>query len=284
MQRLSGDLVAAREHQHEALELSEQLNDPLATAHVLLELAVAHRFAGDYALAERDLRRALSMFGDDYEDDDAAVIALHELGIVLGKRGDHASALDYNVKALADIQRFGDHVREAGVRLALGVAHRELGDYDAAELQFTAALELYREARVDFNVAETLDDLGHLKSRTGDLAAAREHHASALAIYRKLGHQQGQAESLNALGALARPEEPELAMAHHQEALRMARLTSSQPEEARACEGIGYCLVEAGETTEGMAHLHRALEIYRRMDVPDADRLASWLASPPRTE
>lgn len=287
LQRVSGNLVGARTSQLETLELREDLGDPSAIAKALLELGIIHRVIGDYAVAEAYLSRARSMYGEHHDTDEAA-ITLHELGIVRCLVGDYSSALEYNTQALAALrQRFDDQVREAGVWLALGVAHREMGDRDAAEFEIGVALDAYRKAKVQNSEAEVLNHLGRLRRLNGDLGDARQHHDSALAIYREVGNQRGQAESLNALGALTRTDDPELAMRYHQEALRLARVVSSQPEEAHACEGLGHCLIDTDEIA-GMVYIRRALAIYQRMGVPDVARVMSWLdgrvASPASNE
>ena len=60
--------------------------------------------------------------------------------------------------------------------------------------------------------------------------------------------------------------------ARHREALALARATDSRPEEARALEGIGWCLVRQGEPNAAKTFLQDALAIYERIGSPAALR------------
>jgi Tetratricopeptide repeat len=97
-----------------------------------------------------------------------------------------------------------------------------------------------------------------------------------LTIFRAIGHRRGQAEALNETGhLLLDASDGAAALRAHHDALRLARDIGHRGEEARAMDGIGRGLIQAGDTGDGVAWLRRALAIYRRTGVPEADRVAA---------
>lgn len=280
MWRIAGDHMASIESYGEALSIFEELGHGIGTADVLQGLGIVYARMGEYGRAESSMSRAMALY-EDHDDAQALAITLHELGKVRGLTGDYAGALERQKRALEAYQQFGDQVRAAGVRLALGTSQYRTGDYAAAEVSLTTALEIYRQTEHRGGQAEALDQLGLLSGRTGDLNAAVDRHASALAIYETLGNRRGQAEALNNLGAATRARDPEMAMGHHRKALSLARMVLSQLEEARACEGLGACLVDIHEINDGVTYLQQSLDIYQRIGSPDAERVIAALS--PRT-
>lgn len=156
---------------------------------------------------------------------------------------------------------------------------REQGDLTAAKASLRRSLELFRELNSLNGEAEAIRNLGALQILTGDYRDAAVSLDRALTLARQLDNPNGQAGTLNHLGDLALASGGGNARLHYQEALEIATGISAIFEEARAREGIGNCLLEAGSTTEGITWLDRALEIYQRIRSPRAAQVAARLAS-----
>jgi tetratricopeptide (TPR) repeat protein len=100
----------------------------------------------------------------------------------------------------------------------------------------------------------------------------------ALALFRDLGDRDGEAETLNNLGQLLLASSALTeARAHHQQALDIARTLHTPLREARAREGLGHCHLHQGQTHDGLACLHQALALYRRLGTPDTQRVQTTL-------
>jgi hypothetical protein len=65
----------------------------------------------------------------------------------------------------------------------------------------------------------------------------------------------------------------------YQRALELARTTGARLEEARALEGIGKCAAPIGGAGTADSGLRQALEIYQRLGVADAARLAAEMGA-----
>jgi Flp pilus assembly protein TadD len=82
------------------------------------------------------------------------------------------------------------------------------------------------------------------------------------------------AEALNRLGELAtRTSATSQARDQHTQALAIARDISAAPEEARALEGLGHGHLQDGNPGHAAAHLRQALAIYERIGAPGAKRV-----------
>ena len=148
--------------------------------------------------------------------------------------------------------------------------------YTVASL-YSEALELYRSLENRLGQAHTLNYLGIAQHVSDDYLTAEATMTDALELYRDLGHRLGQAEVLNNLGEVYAVSDPAQARACHEQALEIARSISAILEEARALEGIGNNeILEAGPARDGLI-LRRALELYRQIGSPQADRVSETL-------
>jgi hypothetical protein len=88
----------------------------------------------------------------------------------------------------------------------------------------------------------------------------------------------GIAEALNSLGELAsRTAATGQAREHHSQALVIASKTGAPLQEARALEGIGHNHLHDGNPRQAAVHLRHALAIYARIGAPDAQRIEETL-------
>jgi tetratricopeptide (TPR) repeat protein len=120
--------------------------------------------------------------------------------------------------------------------------------------------------------ADAFGALGRLQLDTGDEETAAASLYQALGLYRLLGSQAGQAETLNTLGLLVRHSSTQQAEEYFTQAYEIARHIGVPLEEARALEGLGLCSIG-----DGAARLRQALETYRRLGVPDGERVEAIL-------
>ncbi|OHV75203.1 hypothetical protein BCD48_00225 [Pseudofrankia sp. BMG5.36] len=278
VQRLTGDYLAAAATLSDALDLYRDLANRNGQATALNQIGVAQHLTGNYPAATATLTDALDLYRD-LGDRHGQAMALNDLGAVQHATGDYPAATATLTDALNLYRDLGHRLGQAEALTDLGIVQRLTGDYPAATATLTDALNLYRDLGRRLGEAMALNDLGAVQHATGDYPAATATLTDALDLYRDLGHRLGQAEALNRQGELLLVSSSrDDARERHDQALRLARELHNPLEEARALEGIGRCLIHARDTEDGVNHLQRALTIYRRIGVPETERVTATLA------
>jgi tetratricopeptide (TPR) repeat protein len=272
-----GDYPGAISALTQALDISRQLEDWLAEAYSLNELGTVFHLIGDYPGATRALSEALRK-SRELRDRFAEAYALNELGMVWMLTGDYEAAQESSTEALEIYRDLGSKAGEADALSYLGALWAVTGEYPRSEDGLNHALAIYSALKDRGSQARTLTRLGHTQYQMGNLTGATSTLAQAESIFQSLGDFRGRAEAANnEAQVLQGTGGPRRARSRYEDALGLARDTSSPLEEARALEGAGHCALALGEMTEGMALLQQALVIYQRIGAPRATPVAAVL-------
>ena len=276
VQRFTGDYPAAAATLERALEACRKAGDQHGHAKALVALGVVQRLTVSYPMATTTLRRALEPH-DEAADQLCQADALSELGCVQRLTGTYREALASHERALELYRHLGDWHGQADSLRYLARVHQETGDYETVASLYSEALDLYRGLENRLGQAHTLNYLGIAQHVSDDYLTAEATMTDALGLYRDLGHRLGQAEVLNNLGEVYAVSDPAQARACHEQALEIARSISAILEEARALEGIGNNeILETGPVRDGL-NLRRALDLYRQIGSPHAERVSETL-------
>lgn len=136
------------------------------------------------------------------EDRNARVEGHHDLGSVHFLVGDYDAAEEQFTKML-EAAWVMCHRGKAGAALnRIGRVHRARGDLRAGRESLERALVLFRSVEDTRGVASTLDDLGSLAGLEGDYEGALERSAEALELRRSLNDKRGTAVSLHTIGTI----------------------------------------------------------------------------------
>ncbi len=275
--RQEGNFREANTSLSQALALDRDV-DPVSEANDLTQLGAVQEATGDYQAAIASFTRALNLCGA-VGNRLGQANALNRLGIAYYYRGDFPNAAASQERALELYRDLGSGLGEANSLNCLGTVQRAAGNYDQAAASLAAALRLCRDLRYPSGEAWALNHLGMVQQATGDFLAAAGSQEHALTLYRELGDQQGEAEALNAMGelALARNASALEARNYFAQALELAVSIAVVVEQARALEGIGRVYLRGGESGNAAAPLHQALDIYRRIGSPAAERIMTDL-------
>lgn len=276
VQRLKGDYVAAAATLDKALEAYRRVDDQHGQAKALVALGIVQRLTVSYPMATTTLRQALELHGRA-ADLLGQADALSELGCVQRLTGNYQDARASHERALDLYRDLGDRHGQADSLRYLGRVHQETGDYETVASLYTKALEFYRGLDDRLGQAHTLNYLGIAQHVSDDYLAAEVTMTDALQLYHDLGHRLGQAEVLNNLGEVHAVSDPAQAQACHEQALEIARSISAILEEARALEGIGNNEILRTRPIHDGRNLRRALELYRRIGSPHAERVSETL-------
>lgn len=158
----------------------------------------------DLAVAEALLNEAVDSVGAALEQDEAVV-----------KETEARRWRTHRVLALAHMFR--------------GYLHRVRGAFEAAAEDYTAAVALWRDLRVNVNLANTLNNLAFVRAEQGYIDDARALAHEALDIRRKLGSRVDVGYSLNTLALIdIRSERYTPAIERAEQALSLFRALKHQ--------------------------------------------------------
>jgi predicted ATPase len=254
--------LAAREPWREAAMprlaayYAELARSGASLAHDLDNLLLAHAAAVDSGLASDAVAIALGL--------EPLLSARGLLRLSARLLGGAASALD--------AAHSSDHVARARIDLALGAAHRELGDSAVAIAALEHGLSLARASKDPALTAIALTRLGEISDVAGDTEIARRRYDEALALLRETpedaARAEREAEAYMRLGH-ARRREGDLDGAR-----AAAREAITRYRELGRDEGLAFALYElaivamfAGAQDEAFAHFDEGLRVARRGDV-----------------
>jgi DNA-binding SARP family transcriptional activator/predicted ATPase len=221
---LENAYAAARDHLEAALQLYEQMDEPLVEAdglsRLLSDLGAVLMLYGDYAAARSYLERSQQTCRQN-NDRAGEGMACFYLGRVTDTIGAYDEARSYFEQALRIGRGLGDERLEAQVLTAQGALAHHTGDHNAAWEASDRAAQLAAAANNRPAEAEALTVSGHALLGLGMTAEATTAYARALEAYRALGQPTAGLESLAGLAqvALAEGKLPQ-ATAHVDEILR----------------------------------------------------------------
>lgn len=206
-------------------------------------------------------------------DRHAEATTRNNLGVALLELGRTEDAATHYTAASRLYEEVGDL---RGVSNALAnrawIAHYR-GDHEEALRDYLIALEYYRSSGAESNAAITLRGIALAEAALGRTEDAVRHLDEALTVFRRLESDLDTAMALNCLGEvwlqagdLAKSREA------HQRAVHLSEKCGSRYEEARGLAGLARA---AQDRAAGLAHLERALTLFKALGAPEADRLAA---------
>ena len=278
VRQLTGDTSEASDALDRALEIYRALGNHLGEANTLTDLGQVRYKIGEVPEADDTLSRALEIYralGNRHGE--ANTLAF--LGRVRRLTGDASGAGDALSRALEIYRTLGNRLGEANTLVYLGDLRQLTGDTAGASDASVRALAVFRALGERLGEANALCSLGQVRQMTGDFPGAEDALSQALEIFRALGIRGNEAWALNHYAATfaaagQRPRAFEL----YQQALAMNRELNKPDDEAVSLEGIGECHLATGDSTQGAANLHQALEIYQRLGIrADIERVQARL-------
>jgi DNA-binding SARP family transcriptional activator len=185
---LLGRLDDAAAHLERALELSRDLDDPVATAYVHLAFSDLRDAQGsDRHVTIDHARQALELFEIGGSRTGQAR-ALNVIGWEYSRLGDYQQAIASCRRALVLQEEIGDRHDQSITWDSIGYTYHQLGDYQQAIASYQQALALLREYGDRLNEAETLDRLGDSYQAVGQPDDARTVWRNATTILDELAH------------------------------------------------------------------------------------------------
>lgn len=254
-----------------ALPLFEQAGDRRAAAETLSHIGALQIETGDIAAAFASQSAARNAFRE-LDNPVGEANALCYMGDIQRPQGNFDESIGNLTEAIA---LYGDDSWSvAGARYFLGHTLRAAGRLTAAGVELAAAQAAYQASRDEFDEAGVLNQIGLLHIVLGQHAEAAAALDRALRLYDHVGSPTGVLEVLNSLGELALATGNGTgAESSHRKALDIAVEKKVPREEARAREGIGRALRQAGRSAEAAECFRAAHTLYAKLESPCAVRL-----------
>lgn len=245
--RAQGDLDAAADYFHQALDILKSLDEPhlaeLADAYANLALILYRQGAFDQAAQRfeqaRDIEQSIRMASPE------VATTLHNYAMLLREMGDLEHATKYAKEALDILlAAYGrEHVHVAGAIETLGSMFLDRGAFDEAEARYREALAIRRRVLGDEHpdVATGLNNLGYL-------LFTQQRYDEAEPLYR---------EALSLRRQILEPDHPQIASILNNLGLLLAKRG-----DAAAAEPLYREALEIKETRYGQAHPSTLLQRY----------------------
>lgn len=185
----TGDMNLAFDLYDQAINAMKLPEDRRILARALVWRATTYyRMIGDYASAIADAREAISLIEDDREFSMVLTEAQRCVGVCLRMQGKPNEALKWFNQALTVAMQDQDGRKEAMIRMELGLAYENLGEYAKSREMYEAALSYWQKVDNAFWLSNLLNNLGVLQHITGNYQAAVETLEKALTYARLVGH------------------------------------------------------------------------------------------------
>ncbi|GAB1639975.1 AfsR/SARP family transcriptional regulator [Krasilnikovia sp. MM14-A1259] len=260
-----------------ALDAARQAGDELGQAVVLSSMGALGIVERRFAFARQQLDQAGDLFRAFGEEHGLATVN-RNIAYLEQMDGDLPEAVRRYQMAL-DVLRDIDPVDAAYVLQNMAQIALERGDPDGAKLILAQALEMSRKAGSRRTEAQALHRLGNAHLQAGQPAEAAAVFGEALVAVRDLGDPIGEAYMMHGLG-MASLRVGDYVRA--KEALTDARvLTETNGDRlvaARVEHGLGELALATHAPREAVAHLYRALTMFRSIQAPaHEERVLSML-------
>ncbi|WP_405906470.1 tetratricopeptide repeat protein [Streptomyces sp. NBC_00828] len=177
--------------------------------------------------------------------------------------------------ALAVLQQASDHQSAARALCNLGIAQRELRQFDVAVVLLRTAASAFAESGDRRAHAMALDMLGATWREMRQFDESITAHTQAAATFRETQDLHGEARALNNLGATCREmQRSDKALPALQEAVDIMRSVGDRRGEAASLANLGAALREAGQFEEAITQYRDAIAGFREAHDRHGEALA----------
>jgi tetratricopeptide (TPR) repeat protein len=167
---------------------------------------------------------------------------------------------------LAAARQLKDQAAEGSHLGNLGIAYRQLGEYNHAIECHEQHLAFAREAANREGEGNALANLGLVHAEIGDQRRAIEYYEQALATYREIGDRRGEGSALGNLAVAHRHlGDSRRAVGYGEEALVALREIGDRLNEGVALGNLGSAYARLGETQRAIDYYEQRIVIAREI-------------------
>ena len=274
-----GHYAEAAVQQLAARHFAQEITDSAGVGMAEYGLGLVHWHLGEYERAAEAYEISAVNFSESGTKRGVGH-ALHGLGMVRWRQGQAVAAAALHNRALALFRKGADPGGEGFALHGLGLLHAQEGRPTQAADHYQRALGLFSRNGLRAGEPVALLGLAMVTSSAAKVAPAADLFAQALSLFRQVGDRAGEAEALNALATAALDQGlPDHAEASHQHALSIAVAIGHPYEQARAYDGLAAVSTMRRAPEDARRRWELALEVYKRLNLPEAEAVHAHLAS-----
>ncbi|MBI4751261.1 MAG: tetratricopeptide repeat protein [Acidobacteria bacterium] len=259
--RFHGNLDRAIDCFQKAIQLSEEMGEPGATAFSLNGLGILYKNSGQPQKAI-DCHRQSLRIREELNDQIGISTTLHNLGTTYSMTGDFAQSLEYHLKALKLNEASGDQPRIAASLQAIGIVYGELDEGKKALDYLGRALTIFEQLNDVGGLADTQNNLGLIYFGTSEYEKALNSLNQAIRIYQEMGRKPKIARGLNNMGLIyLRLNQKEKALSYFQQALETAQTINDMQLMAAVMENMAVIFGQTHQEPKAEAYFQQALSL-----------------------
>ncbi|HEX2166844.1 MAG TPA: HD domain-containing phosphohydrolase [Longimicrobiales bacterium] len=263
--RIRGDAERAQEAYEASLTIAKCAHLPFQMASALNCLGILVQFQGASDLAESHYTEGRA-YAIKAQDERIAAIIDQNLATLASIRGNMTTAIGSYESALARFRKLDDASSVISSLNNLGMAHRDMGDWAAAERSFDEAFELGNELRDALLIGNIELNRADLEVRRGRYDDARESCDRAFEVFTRVRSVAGQSEAYKVYGSLfGRMNQPSLADTHFERASELAVQSGDRLLEAEVLAAAAQNHLERTRNAEALRALNDAYHLFREL-------------------
>lgn len=274
---LSGNIDQAIALYEQGLAISQDIGDLRAAGRVLGSLGIAYADIGNVYRAVELLERQLTIsrqIGDRYGE----ATVLGSLGDAFRILKDQDRAIECCEQALSIVRKLGDRRGESLVLINLGKVYTSIGKTEIAKEQYQYSLSIAREFGSRHIEFDSLYHLAESYASQGQVDESLNYYKGALAISREVADRRAESRVLIGLAnENSKLKEFEEALAYFQQALSIAYEDQPAYTVAEILFAMGSLACETDDLDNAKKYWVECERIYRQLDSPEADKVASSL-------
>jgi LuxR family transcriptional regulator, maltose regulon positive regulatory protein len=262
----TGELEAAEREFRSALQLAEEQGEERYARLIAHNLGLPAMIRGDFGEALRWLRRILPETNHAPPAPQEATAHLN-MARAYFYRGDMQACEKHLDQALERSQLFNQTSLHGEIFETYGNLYRETGDVARATEFYERASRAHEESGIEITRHELLEEQAVLLLQLGDLNAARERIDRLIGARERAGDRMGMTTASLVHGRIMLAQgDLEGARRELMPALGYFREHRLNYYEAQASMALAACAHRAGEETESIEHLRRAIDLAARYD------------------
>jgi len=244
----------------EALELVKKTDKKRLKIDILERLGDVNKTIGDY---DKSLKYLEMVPKKEIEPEHQQKI-YRKIAGVLEREGEFRIALQILEKGLTDV--FEKSPETCRILRKKGNAEMRQGEYEMAEKDFLAAIDIAKEMGEDKELAKIHTGLGNVYFYKGAYDKAITHLNKSLKMSRDNGDLGGEASTLNSLGIVyLNKGDLETSLDHYNKSLEISEKMGDKRDINSTLNNIGTIYLKRGEMEKAKEHYKRSLEIWEEI-------------------
>lgn len=197
-----GQFDLARRWLKRALTCWQTLQNPAGICQTLSHISASYIRQSRYPLAEQIATQALTLARQTHNQS-AAALALKNLGLIAAYQTHYDTAKEYYQQSLAFYREVDDKPGLSAILNNLGIIFVEEGHIAESRALFEESLTLDRQIGDKWGIGITLNNLGQGAEQMGEIETARLYYEESAAVCQEIGDQIGQAFAISNLAGIA---------------------------------------------------------------------------------